>query len=191
MKPATGEKTGTFRMQDLDLIDSLKASNVRKDPTSFFQDSVQQSAGRDIPVREEFRQRLLASDPDEELEINMSASDLQIMSEMEVRNQTGNYSAQKLQISSQIPLEIHSSVGDMDYRQFPSYDRMIKPQQQMAVGAVVAMQYSQQSLSSDDEEVNKRVNTNFKADYDIKGLEGKSIVESVDERFNKLREQFK
>ena len=76
----------------------------------------------------------------------------------------------------------------MDYRQFPSYDRMIKPQQQMAVGAVVAMQYSQQSLSSDDEEVTKRVDTHFKADFDIKGLEGKSIVESVDERFNKLRE---
>ena len=76
----TNEKTGTFRMQDLDLIDSLKASNIRQNPCAFFQDSVQQSVDRDssVPVREEIRQRLLASDPDEELEINMSSSDLQI-----------------------------------------------------------------------------------------------------------------
>ena len=63
-------------MEDLDLIESFKASHVRQDVGALYQDSMDNEPVK--MVRDEIRQRLKASDPDEELEIDMEASDLQI-----------------------------------------------------------------------------------------------------------------
>ena len=97
-KPKPYQQTGTFRMQDLDLGDSLKASMVRQNPGASFQES---GSNEDEPirqVREEFRQRLLASDPEEEFEIDMEASDLQLNSDYELRHLRNPYGLMQSQI---------------------------------------------------------------------------------------------
>ena len=73
-------------LHDFDLVDSLKASNVRKNPCAFLQDSGAASLD-DEPVRQvrqEIRQKLNSlEEDDDELEIDMEASDLRLRSDFE------------------------------------------------------------------------------------------------------------
>lgn len=82
----------------------------------------------------------------------MSSSELQIQSDFEIRPQRDIYSAKSLQISSQIPAEIHSSQGtEVEYRFHSNFERFIQqPQQMVAAAAIVALQRESLDSCTDD-----------------------------------------